>query len=307
MKYTLLPPIVLAFFLQFSYTLSAQQGALSPSAYKMMVIPYTQKGEAISNVLAKSQTLRMFLLEFQSMLVSNGFSVSDFTSMHQNFLADRVMKEAVSDSKALFLDYADPDIYIEVELKVSNCPPDMWKATVNLKSWLTATDHLLAPIVCSGNCFVIQDSFALCKQALKMNWDDFKGSLGRSLGQIAQFGQPVNMALTIADNAGFDLNSLAKLENGEEVTVAEAIEDWLDKRPMGGGYRPRGKSPQEIQFEDIRLPLLDERTQRFYTCNNLCREFRKSIGKIHLNNWPETRKITVEENIVGSKIWITLR
>jgi hypothetical protein len=200
-------------------------------------------------------------------------------------------------------------LYIEMEISVETCAdyPGMKRAVVALKPWLTATSHLLAPIVCTGNCFQVQDSFALTRQAIKMNWPDFERTYTRSLSQIAEHGQPVNLSLSVADKAGFDFNTLVKMPSGSVEPLSSAIHTWLDDRPLGGGYRSRGNTAQRLELEDVRMPLLHEKTQRFYKCSHLAKELTQILQNLAVEGWTDNRKIRTEINIIGSKIWMTLK
>lgn len=284
----------------------AQTNTAQPQPYSLMVIPFTQDDQTISTVL-KDDTWRNMIREIQGILLENGLTVTDFLAVHKKYLQHTAMGDAApSDLKADFLRFADPDVYVEVDMKiVPGANPGTNRARITLNAYMTATGLALSTTFCNGNYFQSDDALALARSAVKMCFGDFYGKLTQNLNQMAELGIPLEMRIEVADAADYDMNALVK-SGAEETALTEACETWMQHCAVVKSYQARRGNTDRLKiFETVRMPLMNPETGRFSSPGDLSASFRKYCSQLTLSEFPG-KKIRVKEKSISGSIYITL-
>ncbi|HOY04572.1 MAG TPA: DUF6175 family protein [Saprospiraceae bacterium] len=285
-------------------SVAAQTG--TPQAYSMMVVPFTSDDQKISEVL-KDDTWRNLIRELQGILNENGYTMTDFLAIHKKYLQHTVMGDAApSDLKSDFLRFADPDIYIEVDMKIMpGGSPGTHRAVLTLNAYLTATGLTLSTMVCNGNYFQSNDALALARSAMRMCFDQFNGTFHQKLSEMDSQGIPLEVQIQISDAVAYDFDSLVKMNTAEEA-LADACETWIRSCTLVKSYQARrGNTVRNKIFNEVRLPLINPETGRFSSPGEVAASFKKFCRQLTLEEFPG-KKITVQGSSITGTLYITL-
>lgn len=304
---------VLSFFLFLTYHNTALSQGLNSAnlrSFSVMVIPFTLEGQKINDQLQKDANLRIAIATVQDIFAANGLRIVDFGAKYQKYYQDRVMKDPTSDTKALFVEYASPDIYAEIETEHIDCGDDTHKARIKIKTFLTATSELMADRVSDSNCFVRQTDFVqLVKQSINKFIAEYIERLESALVLMEDVGQPLQLHITISDKAGYDMNSLVKSANniqGEAIPLSKSIPLWLHDNQIVRSFNTLGGSAQTLIFDEIRIPLFDENKKKIFAPDIFRLQlwlFFNDIGLIGLDG---RDKLSVKDHSIGRTLYITL-
>jgi hypothetical protein len=80
--------------------------------------------------------------------------------------------------------------------------------------------------------------------------------------------------------------------------LQDEIELWVESHAYKNNYHLQGVSPKKMIFDDIRLPLIDERTGNNYTANRFGLEFFKFL---------RTLNISVSRSVKGNTLYFTVK
>lgn len=306
----LLPIMLLSFFLTGALSLPAQSAAPNLRNFSIMVIPYLKDGEKINEKLQKSAHIRMAIANLQDAFLSNGLKIIDFSAKYQKYYQDQVMTEPTSDTKAQFVQYAAPDIFAEIETEEIDCGDGTHKARVRLKTFLTATSELMADKVSDSNCFVKEADFVLLiKQSFNKFLEQYITQMQDGLTRMVDLGQPLELRITVLDDAGFDLNSIVRSSLPQLNTTAplsKMIALWLYKDSKIKSSTPPSNSAQLVVYDEIRISLLDENNRKIYPLELFRYEVWNFFNDLQLVNNAKKVKITVQDNSIGRTIYISL-
>lgn len=299
------------FFLCQYLSLIAQSDSIDLKNFKIMVIPYLESDEKIGTKLKQNPTLRLAIANLQDALLSKRLKIIDFDAKYKKYEQDKALKDPNSDTKALFVEYASPDIFVEIEINHVECGDGTRKSRVRLKTYITATSDLIADKVVDSNCFVREaDILSLVKNAFNKSMDSFVESLQQSLSETSQTGyQPLQLHITITDSSGYDFNSVVAAPQGSSVEypmpLSNAISLWMYKNPTEiKAFSSPSNSSQSLIFEEIKIPLFD-RNGRVYPQNLFVLNFWSFLNSLNLGE-NTLKKIKASHSTVNRTVYINL-
>jgi hypothetical protein len=303
--------LLIAFFLCQHLGAYAQSEKIDIKNFKVMVIPYLESEEKIGSKLKQNPNLRLAIANLQDVLLSKSLKVIDFDAKYKKYEQDKALKDPNSDIKALFVEYASPDIFVEIEINHVECGDGTRKVRVRLKTYITATSDLIADKVVDSNCFVREaDVLSLVKNAFNKSLDSFVESLQQSLSEISETGyQPLQLHITITDNSGYDFNSVVAAPQGSSVEypmpLSNAISMWMYKNPTEiKTFSSPSNSPQLLIFEEIKIQLFD-RNGRVYPQNLFVLNFWSFLNSLNLGE-NTLKKIKSSHSTVNRTVYINL-
>lgn len=293
------------------FSLEAQVTKPDLRNFSIMIIPYLEDNEKISTKLQQDPDLRLAIANLQDAYISNGLRIIDFGARYQKYEQDRVMKDPTSDTKALFVEYASPDIFVELEINHIDCGNKTHKARVRLKTYLTATGELMADRVSDSNCFVKEaDYLSLIKQATNKFIEQYITTVQGALTNMVEAGQPLQLHFTIADDAIFDFDSVVKSELpalGAPAPLSKMIVLWMYSEPeLIKSFNQSSNSPQEMIIDDLRIPLLDATGKKIYPIGLFGAKLWSFLSGLQLADNTQTR-FTIKDSTSGRTIYISLK
>ncbi len=292
--------------------LFCQEPPMAIRNFSFMVIPYLNDGEIISDKLQKSPDLRNSITIVQNELLGMKLKTLDFAAKYQKFLVDAQMQEKLNDTKAAFLEFAAPDVYVELDVEHLVCPDGTHKARVTLKSFLTSSGELLATRTEDSNCIAKEaDMVQLVKNATKFFLKDYVTNLQMDLVRMVETGQPIDMKINISNNALFDLHSTAEavIVEGQPTKglISELISEWMGSQPnLVLFFDQRGGSDQSIIFDEVRIPMVNKETSSYYPIDSFTKKMRVFIESIQLADVEGSPKIKVKLRRINSTVYLTL-
>ena len=144
------------------------------------------------------------------------------------------------------------DILIQISWNL-NKEADGRSITFNLEAFDTYTSKRIASS--TGTTTVSSDPIpVILEQAVKERINEFDTQMTKwYVGQKAD-GREIVLTVRCWDNWENDLETEY---NGEELT--DCIQDWLKQNTVSGNYNLSDGTESFAQFEQVRIPLLDER------------------------------------------------
>lgn len=302
--------ILLSCYVVGIFSLEAQVTTPDLRNFSIMIIPHLEDNEKISTKLQQDPNLRLAIANIQDTYLSNGLRIIDFGARYQKYEQDRIMKDPTNDMKALFVEYASPDIFVELEINHIDCGNNTHKARVRLKTYLTATSELMADRVSDSNCFVKEaDYLSLIKQATNKFIAQYITTVQGALINLVEAGQPLQLHITISDDAKYDFDSVVKSEISGLNTPAplsKMIALWMYSVPeLVKSFNQSSNSPQEMIIDDLRIPLLDGTGKKIYPIGLFASKLWNFLSGLQLSDDNQT-KFTIKDSTSGRTIYISM-
>ena len=303
--------ILLSCYMAGLFSLEAQVATPDLRNFSIMIIPYLGDNEKISTKLKQDPDLRLAIANLQDAYISNGLRIIDFDARYLKYEQDRIMKDPTSDTKALFVEYASPDIFVELEINHIDCGKITHKARVRLKTYLTATGELMADRISDSNCFVKDaDYLSLIKQAINKFIAQYIATVQGALNNLVEAGQPLQLHITIPDDAGYDFDSVVKSALpglNTPAPLSKMIALWMYSEPeLVKSFNQSSNSPQEMIIDDLRIPLLDGTGKKFFPIGLFTTKLWSFLSGLQLADNTQT-KFIIKDSTSGRTIYISMR
>lgn len=303
--------ILLSCYMAGLFSLEAQVATPDLRNFSIMIIPYLGDNEKISTKLKQDPDLRLAIANLQDAYISNGLRIIDFGARYLKYEQDRIMKDPTSDTKALFVEYASPDIFVELEINHIDCGNNTHKARVRLKTYLTATGELMADRISDSNCFVKDaDYLSLIKQATNKFIAQYVATVQGALNNLVEAGQPLQLHITIPDDAGYDFDSVVKSVLpglNTPAPLSKMIALWMySESELVKSFNQSSNSPQEMIIDDLRIPLLDGTGKKIFPIGLFTTKLWSFLSGLQLADNIQT-KFTIKDSTSGRTIYISMR
>ena len=150
---------------------------------------------------------------------------------------------------------ARADIWLQVTWTVNKVGPKQ-SVTYNLQGLDAYTDKQIAGISgTSEMAFVSTDEVStLLLSAILMDWENFIYQLQEYFNSLQENGREVRVAVKAWDSLDYGLETEFC---GKELT--EIVEDWVSAHTQGGRYSLTDVTENNMSFEQVMIPLYDER------------------------------------------------
>lgn len=279
----------------------------------LMVIPYTKQGQDLRTMLDSSITTRVAILKTQEAFDNRGFTTIDFTAKLNATKVDATFKGLnQSDLKSKLIESSGADIYVEVEAEEQRGSGGKNSVRLNIKGYDAFTGRLLGSKTVSSHTMRTEKFDKLVEQALKkteMDGDnqtkrlvleEFLGVMQGKFDEMIENGRVVKIIFALDANAEMTYDD----EVGEDGDfLRDVIDDWIDENAYKGNYHSQGVSGLELIYDEVRIPLRDDRGRNL-TTNKYAREVRKFCRKI---KDPDGNRLDAVDAVRGGTIYITFR
>ena len=261
---------------------------------KIMVIPYTTKGEDIRTILENDVNKRIALTKIKEAFDQRGYTTVDFFAKIKALSnATALGYSQQTDFKTMVIQQSGADVYVEAEIDLLESSSGN-AIKVILSAYEIFTANSLANAVCESGKFYTNDYGKLTSRAVVTGMDKFLNTMQEKLKNIAENGQSIAVTIGIDEDSSYLLSQ----EVGDEgLALSDALEIWMGENAYKGNYHIQGTTSKQMLFDDIRIPLKDE-NGRTYNINKfglkLFTFFRKLGIKIERTTSNNMLIVTIE-------------
>lgn len=269
----------------------AQVTTVQPS---IMVVPYTKEGEDIRTVLEDDVNKRVVLTTIKEAFDQRGFSTVDFIGkLKARSNSAAFAENDQTDLKADIIENSGADIYVEAEIDINKGSRGS-SVNIILNAYDTSTGTSLANKTGDSGYFYTDDMAKLASTAIRKNMDSFLNTLQDKFNQIIQNGRSITIRIGVDEGSDKLLDQEVE---GTDNLLSEEIENWMEDNAYKNYYHIEGTTDKLIIFDDVRIPLKDERG-RNYNINKFANAMQKFFNKIN---------VPVTKSIKGNQIYISIQ
>ena len=166
---------------------------------------------------------------------------------------------------------AKADIILQLSWTVNEVGPRR-SVTYTLQGLDSYTNNEVASAGGTGEPSFTVETAVLLREAANAHMDEFCNRLQNHFDDLFENGRAVAIYINVFENPlGIDLETEYE---GKE--LREVIEDWIYDNTVSGRYNLVDDNELYMQFDDVRIPLYDERG-RSLAANNFARELVKFL------------------------------
>lgn len=277
---------------------SFAQNVIQP---KIMVIPYTKEGEDIRTILEKDANKRIVLTKIKEAFDERGYTTVDFTSRLKAAESGQIFNsDNRSDLKSQIIEMSGADIYVEAEItciqsNVAGQSKPESDVKIIITGYESATGNSLANKVGESGKFYTDDIAKLAMRAIGTCIDDFLSVMQAKFTDIAENGKSIIIRI------GFDDTSRYTMESGvgmQGLSLSDEIELWISEKAFNNNYHLQGMSKNLMIFDDVRVPLIDEKTGNNFTLSRFSLDFLSFF---------RTLGVSITRDIRGNTLYITIK
>lgn len=244
----------------------------------IMVIPRVKEGQDIRKVIDEDFTSRVAISKVKEAFDQRGFTTVDFVAKLKAATAEDIFStEAVSDYKTQLLQYANPDIYVEVDYS-TRLAGGLTTATVILSGYDCATGNALGNK--DGSKSNQLDDAAILVGGIMANIaDPFLSVMQTKFTEMIEDGRQVTVVFRFKD--GSTWSETAEVETKEFKEFGQVVEEWIAEKAVKHNYGAPNATGNAIFYSDVRIPLRDPVTCKNYTTSMFRRDITamlKSCG-----------------------------
>ena len=154
---------------------------------------------------------------------------------------------------------ARADIIMQLTWKVNQTGPKR-SITYNLQGLDAFTNKQVAGAQGTGNQSFSAETPVLLEEAVMAHMDNFCDQLQKHFDDLLTNGREVNLNVNVFNSSPVDLETEF---DGKE--LSEIIDNWMAEHTVNGRYNLTNSSENYMKFEQVRIPLYDERGRAFDT------------------------------------------
>ena len=152
---------------------------------------------------------------------------------------------------------ANADIVIQLTYVVNTTGPKR-SVTFMLQGLDAYTNKQIAGAQGTGEPSFATETPVLLEEAVLAHIDDFNSRLQEHFDDLFTNGREIVFQTRIWDTSILDFEEMFDY-NGEELELGEIIEDWVYDNTVQGRYNTSNYTENVIRFEQVRIPLYDDR------------------------------------------------
>ncbi|NGY38419.1 hypothetical protein FQU23_012965 [Flavobacterium sp. XN-5] len=280
-------------FGQASQIAGTQSAESTRAAAKIMVVPYTKQNEDVRTVLDENPHIRTAVSMVKEAFDQRGWSTVDFVA---NLRAAQANAAFTSDRQSTFksdlLTSSGADFYVQVDVQITSDETGT-NTVLNLTAFETHTGASFSNK--TGSCkFMSTDYEKLISKSFEGIQEEFLNTLMVKTDEIREIGRACVVEFNLDENTGTDFDS--ELASGEYLN--ELIEDWISTNAYKGRANLSGILENKMLFDEVRIPLYDQETNKPYNINRFASEAIKYL---------RSKGIQATRNIHGQKMYVTIK
>jgi len=175
---------------------------------------------------------------------------------------------------------ANADIIIQITYVVNQAGPKK-SVTFMLQGLDAYTNKQIAGAQGTGQPSFATELTVLLEEAVISYIDDFNSRLQDHFNDLFANGREVALQVRVFNGAAFDLEQEFNWK-GETLECGEIIEDWVSDNTVQKRYNLSDYSENRMIFEQVRIPLFDERDRAMDT-RRWVRDLRTMLNGVPFN------------------------
>ncbi len=208
--------------------------------------------------LASDENLVLAISKLGEMMSERGFPLKDLgaslrTLRNQDaeraLIGDQVAESPIERLKSV----ASADIWIHLTYTLTKTGPNS-QITFNMQGFDAYTDKQIAAASGTGKPSFSAIVPVLLEEAVLTHIDTFNYQLQNYFDDLFENGREVKLTLRRTNDSPYDFESEV---GGDELGFA--IEDWVASNTVGGRFSTAQASENIMVFEQVRIPMIDER------------------------------------------------
>ncbi len=256
----------------------APSGSSATVQPRIMVIPRVREGQDIRTVLDADIGLRIAATKVKETFDRRGFSTVDFVGRLK--AANEIglfTSNSQSDVREQIIQFSGADIYVEVENSVSPSPQGN-SALVIMAAYEASTGTSLANKIGNSGRFYGAPDDQLIQRAVDSAADEMLNTMQAKFSAMLEEGRSVLVDISVKQTAR---TTFEDSPAGKEISYAELLEAWFSGNAFHNSFHLQGVTATRILLDDVRLPLRDPVTGRYYGTNQFgsaLASYMRSLG-----------------------------
>ncbi|MCE1202483.1 MAG: DUF6175 family protein [Bacteroidia bacterium] len=192
---------------------------------------------------------------------------------------------------------ANADIIIQLTYVVNKIGPQR-SITFMLQGFDAYTNKQIAGAQGTGSPSLSTLTPVLLEEAVLSHIDDFNTRLQAHFNDLFENGREIVFQVRVWDSSPIDLEEVFNY-NGRNLELGEIIEDWVADNTIKGRFSTGTYTQNVIRFEQVRIPLYDER-QRAMDTRRWVRDLRTILTRP-----PFSQDVKIHTRGLG-EIWLII-
>lgn len=152
---------------------------------------------------------------------------------------------------------ANADIIIQLTYVINQNGPQR-SVTFMLQGLDAYTNKQIAGAQGTGEPSFATETPVLLEEAVLSHIDDFNSRLQEHFDDLFANGREIALQCRVWDTSMLDLEEMFNYK-GEQLELGEIIEDWVYDNTVEGRYNTSNYTENVIRFDQVRIPLYDDR------------------------------------------------
>ena len=232
--------------------------------------------------MQNDENMRLVITKIQSMFVDRGFPLKNLEaelkklekeSAELAMMTSKTSGSSIAESPIDILKRtAKADIILDIDFAVKKNGPQKY-ITFNLQGLDAYTSKAIANAAGAGKPSSAAQTEILLEEAVLSHLDNFQAQLMAHFEDLFANGREVICKIKVWDSSPVNLET----EFGDD-ELNKHIDDWFAKNTVKGRYNQADASESMMNFDQVRIPLYDEKGKALDTKNWL-NELRKVLKK----------------------------
>jgi hypothetical protein len=216
--------------------------------------------------------LLMVLSKINTLMADRGFPLKNLESVLKTLetesaevamLTSKSGSEIAESPTDILKRTANADIIIQITYVVNQNGPKR-SVTFMLQGLDAYTDKQIAGAQGTGTPSFATELSVLLEEAVISYIDDFNSRLQEHFNDLFANGREIALQMRVFNGAAFDLEEEFNFK-GEKLECGEIVEDWVADNTVQGRYNLADYSENRMIFEQVRIPLFDDRDRAMDT------------------------------------------
>lgn len=261
---------------------------------KIMVVPYVTEGVDIRQTIENDPNIRVVMSKIREAFDKRGFTTVDFEAKLKAQSANNALSQgSQGDLKTMIIQGSGADIFVEAEYV-----PTFSSSGNSVKIIMKAVDVSTGAALASKDTYFgpkyTEDMGLLAGIAMEKVADEFLSTIQMKFNDIVANGRSINIDFKIGATSSITMNTDV---GSDALPLSDVLEMWMGEHAYQNNYHIQGTTDLEMIFDDVRIPLKDERGNN-YNINKFGLEvlkFTRTLGlKINRQIKNNTLVITIE-------------
>jgi hypothetical protein len=228
--------------------------------------------------------LLMTISKINTMMADRGFPLVNLETALKNMEQESAEISALSSKSGANLAEnpidvlqraANADIIIQLTYVINKNGPQR-SITFMLQAFDAYTNKQIAGAQGTGSPSLAAQTPVLLEEAVLSHIEDFNMRLQAHFNDLFENGREIVFQVRVWDSSPIDLEKVYNFK-GENLELGEIIEDWVADNTVRGRFNTSNYTQNVMRFEQVRIPLYDER-QRAMDTRRWVRDLRTMLS-----------------------------